>query len=151
MWHAASAKPGASKRQAASRALPQALFLNLLFLGCASNQACAQHPVARRQQQQAQPDGGQCPLFVRYEVSLGQGVSASPQLPIFVASMSLQNNENVSGTFVLQKLEVALRVAARVPARLPASSSMLACWLGNLTGAALLSAKPRTCHAVHGR
>lgn len=38
----------------------------------------------------------QCPASVRYEISLGQG-PAAPQVPIFVAVLTLQNNVNVSG------------------------------------------------------
>lgn len=39
----------------------------------------------------------QCPASVRYEISLGQG-PAAPQVPIFVAVVTLQNNVNVSGS-----------------------------------------------------
>jgi hypothetical protein len=67
----------------------------------------AAQPAATPQQQAPLPDdqqaaaAAQCPFSVRYEVSLSQGQSASPNVPIFVASMALQNNENVSNALAV--------------------------------------------------
>lgn len=87
--------PAASEAAACSAALTLALPLLLFLLLCASQLAAAQ----QQQAQQVQPQqdvAAQCPLAVRYEVSLGQGQSATPQVPIFLASLGLQNNANVS-------------------------------------------------------
>lgn len=60
--------------------------------------AHAARPVAAQPPSQQQLDelSAQCPVSVRYEMSLGQGQAAAPQVPIFVASVTLQNNANVS-------------------------------------------------------
>ncbi|EFN52665.1 hypothetical protein CHLNCDRAFT_138610 [Chlorella variabilis] len=87
--------PAASEAAACSAALTLALPLLLFLLLCASQLAAAQ----QQQAQQVQPQqdvAAQCPLAVRYEVSLGQGQSATPQVPIFLASLGLQNNANYS-------------------------------------------------------
>ena len=73
--------------------LPAALLLLALLAGAPG--AAAQQ-LADGQVQQVQQ---QCPVSLRYAVTLGQppaNGSSTPQVPIFVAVLTLQNNENVS-------------------------------------------------------
>ena len=79
------------RSKAAGAAAAAAAFLLLVLAAHAASPAAAQPP----SQQQLDGLSAQCPVSVRYEMSLGQGQAAAPQVPIFVASLTLQNNENV--------------------------------------------------------
>ncbi|KAI3430798.1 hypothetical protein D9Q98_009210 [Chlorella vulgaris] len=76
-----------------SRCVLPHLLLALLLCAAACRPACAQQQAA---EQQADVAAAQCAFSVRYEVSLGQGQTTTPSVPIFVASLGLQNNQNVS-------------------------------------------------------
>lgn len=121
-------------RVARRAALLQALVALLLPLLAASQPAAPQQqPQALSGDQQAAV-AAQCPFSVRYEVSLSQGQSASPNVPIFVASMALQNNENVSWVDCAAIGRAPLPAWPLVPARLPpgcgASDAVCSCpWL----------------------
>jgi hypothetical protein len=79
------------RRQGSKAAGAAAAVLLLMLAAHAANPAAAQPP----SQQQLDELSAQCPVSVRYEMSLGQGQAAAPQVPIFVASVTLQNSENV--------------------------------------------------------
>lgn len=95
--------PGAASEAAAARlppalARPGRLLATLLLLACAAG------PPGGAAQQLT--DGQlavveqQCPVSVRYAITLGEpeGNGTSAQVPIFVATMTLENNANVSGS-----------------------------------------------------
>lgn len=73
----------------------------LLPRSAAQSLPAAQDPAAQDgadAQLAARAPPGQCPVSMRYAVSLGtpQRNGGTPQVPIFVAVMTLQNNVNVS-------------------------------------------------------
>lgn len=88
--------PGAASEAAAALARLARLLAALLLLACAAG------PPGGAAQQLT--DGQlavveqQCPVSVRYAITLGEpeGNGTSAQVPIFVATMTLENNANVS-------------------------------------------------------
>ncbi len=94
---AASEAAAAAGRHPAALARPARLLAILLLLACAAG------PPGGAAQQLT--DGQlavveqQCPVSLQYAVSFGQSDENStsiPQVPIFVAGLTLQNNANVS-------------------------------------------------------
>ena len=87
--------------------LPSVGVLLLVTLLAAAVACCAAVQPLEANDPAVDQIAAQCPLAVRYEVSLGQGLSGSggsgngtagsPTVPIFVAVMTVQNNANVSG------------------------------------------------------
>ncbi|PSC71845.1 serine threonine kinase [Micractinium conductrix] len=86
--------------------LPSVGVLLLVTLLAAAVACCAAVQPLEANDPAVDQIAAQCPLAVRYEVSLGQGLSGSggsgngtagsPTVPIFVAVMTVQNNANVS-------------------------------------------------------